>query len=140
MNLKRLFVPKAGGEVRWDDQVADFASGRRFFENLIVRILIVVAFFLSLASVLLLGSAIFPIPIPLVLRYNVYFGVSLLGDWWQVYTVPFVGFLLLGGHIFLAKHYYDLKERIASYILLLASIFIAGGILISALSVVLINF
>lgn len=140
MKIRRLFVPQTPEAVRWDDQVEEFASGRSFFENFIVRILLVVAFFLLLASVLLLGATIFPIPIPIVLRYNVYFGVSLLGDWWQVYILPCVGLILLGMHVFLAKHYYELKERIASYILLLSSIFIAGSILLYAFSVALINF
>jgi hypothetical protein len=105
-----------------------------------VRILLLLGLFPLMASFILLGGIIFPLSIPVVLQYNVYFGVSLLGDWWQVYLLPMVGIVLYGIHVFLAAHYYALCERVASYLLLLAACFLGGGIFFVAVAQSLVNF
>jgi hypothetical protein len=131
---------KQEGKESLREHIIEFDLGTSFFQNTIVRILLVLGFFPLLASVLILGATIFPIEIPLILRYNVYFGVSLLGDWWQVYIFPAVGLFLYGVHVFLARHYYHLKERVASYLILLASAFMGMGIFLVALSLSFVNF
>jgi hypothetical protein len=131
---------KQEGRESLREYIVEFDLGTSFFQNTIVRILLVLGFFPLLASVLILGATIFPIEIPLILRYNVYFGVSLLGDWWQVYIFPMAGLFLYGVHVFLAHHYYQLRERVASYLVLLASAFMSMGIFLVALSLSLVNF
>ncbi len=131
---------KKEGRASLDKYILSIDLGTPFFENSIVRILLLLALFPLMASIVILGSTIFPLEIPIILRYNVYFGVSLLGDWWQVYIFPFVGIFIYGIHILLAKHYYHLKERVASYLVLLSSIFLALGIMIVTLSLAIVNF
>lgn len=123
-----------------DDLIVSFDLGTPFIKNDIVRILLVLGLFPLLASFIVLGSTIFPISIPLVLRYNVYFGVSLLGDWWQVYVFPLAGIFLYLVHVLLAHHYYSLRERIASYLVLLASFFMGSGIMLIAVALGIVNF
>ena len=123
-----------------DDLIVSFDLGTPFLKNDIVRILLALGLFPLLASFIVLGSTIFPISIPLILRYNVYFGVSLLGDWWQVYVFPVAGIFLYLVHVILAHHYYSLRERIACYLVLLASLFMGSGIMLIAIALGIVNF
>lgn len=123
-----------------DNLIVSFDLGTSFFKNDIVRILLLLGLFPLLGSFIILGSTIFPINIPIILRYNVYFGVSLLGDWWQVYIFPTVGIFLYAVHVLLARHYYRLRERIASYLVLLASFFMGSAIMLIAIALGIVNF
>lgn len=138
--MKRLLFWKKKSHDPLDDLIVSFDVGIPFFKNDIVRILLLLALFPLLASFIVLGSTIFPISIPLILRYNVYFGVSLLGDWWQVYVFPIAGVFLYVVHMLLAQHYYSLRERIASYLVLLASFFMGSGIMLIAIALGIVNF
>lgn len=75
-----------------------------------------------------------------ILHYNVYFGVDLIGEWRQAYLAPAVATALTLLNIFLARRFYEKKERIASYILLIASIMIQLSSAIAVASVILINY
>jgi len=75
-----------------------------------------------------------------ILHYNVYFGVDLIGEWQQAYLAPAVATALTLLNIFLARRFYEKKERIASYILLIASIMIQLSSAIAVASVILINY
>lgn len=135
------FFPRASSENETlDDLIVSFDLGTSFFKNDIVRILLVLGLFPLLGAFVVLGSTIFPINIPIILRYNVYFGVSLLGDWWQVFIFPVAGIFLYIVHVLLARHYYCLRQRIASYLVLLASFFMGSGILLIALALGIVNF
>lgn len=138
--MKRLLFWKKREQNPLDKLIVSFDLGTPFFKNDIVRILLFIGLFPLLASFIVLGSTIFPISIPLILRYNVYFGVSLLGDWWQVYVFPVAGIFLYGVHVLLARHYYGLRERIASYLVLLASFFMGSGIMLIAIALGIVNF
>lgn len=138
--MKRFLFWKKKDHNPLDDLIVSFDVGIPFFKNDIVRILLVLGLFPLLASFVVLGSTIFPISIPLILRYNVYFGVSLLGDWWQVYVFPVAGIFLYLVHLLLAKHYYNLRERILSYLVLLASFFMGSGIMLIAIALGIVNF
>lgn len=136
---RRLFWEKKD-QNPLDDLIVSFDLGTPFLKNDIVRIILVLSLFPLLGSFVILGSTIFPISIPIILRYNVYFGVSLLGDWWQVYVFPIAGIFLYGIHVLLARHYYGLRERIASYLVLLAGFFMGSGILLIAIALGIVNF
>jgi hypothetical protein len=131
---------KSEAEAVLGELLDSFDLGVSFFRNNIVRILLILGVFPLVATFIILGGAIFPTSIPLVLRYNVYFGVSLLGDWWQVYMVPIMGVFFYVVHVFLAERYYEVKERIVSYLILLASFFLGVAIFITALSLAIVNY
>lgn len=75
-----------------------------------------------------------------ILHYNVYFGVDVIGNWWQSYLNPLMGFLIMIVNFVLALAFYNLKERIASYILLLANLIVQFGLVITSVTVALINY
>lgn len=138
--MKKFLFWKKKDHNPLDDLIVSFDVGTPFLKNDIVRVLLILGLFPLMASFIVLGSTIFPISIPLILRYNVYFGVSLLGDWWQVYVFPLAAVFLYIVHFLLARHYYNLRERIASYLVLLASFFMGSGFLLIAISLGIVNF
>ncbi len=62
-----------------------------------------------------------------ILRYNAFFGVDLLGTWWQAYLVPGVCLIFFIGDLFLAA----ILAKRRSY---LAAVILAYGALLIVLS------
>lgn len=124
----------------WEESLAQSDKGVSFSENTIGRILLVTAFLPIPISFALLWYFIRPSEMPLVLHYNVYFGVDLLGTWWQAYILPLLGVLFYGGHVFLARRFYMRAERIACYLMLLSAGMLSCGILIASMSTAFINY
>ena len=115
-----------------------FSQG--FFGNNIIRCSLLALIILDIAN--WIGLAIFinsSRSYSIILHYNVYFGVDLVGEWWQSYLAPAVATFLTLLNIFLAWRFYEKKEKIASYILLMASVMIQLSSAIAVISVVLIN-
>ena len=77
---------------------------------------------------------------PIILHYNVYFGVDLLGAWWQAYLLQGVATLLFVCHVVLSRFFYQHNDRFASYILLLATNFVLFGVAIASASIAFINY
>lgn len=95
---------------------------------------------LSAASFVALSIFIEKTPSPVILHYNVYFGVDLIGDWWQIYLTPAMGLFFASVNLFLAKYFYQQRERIGAYCLMLASLFVEIGVIIAIVSMILINY
>jgi len=81
-----------------------------------------------------------PVDFPIILHYNVYFGVDVIGDWWQVYLMPLIGLLILLVNAILGYLFYQQKERIVAHLLMLASFVAQVGISIAVASLLLINY
>jgi hypothetical protein len=96
--------------------------------------------FLDLASWAVVTYYIRPIDLPIVLHYNVYLGVDVIGDWWQLYFLPIIANIFLIVNTVLAHTFYQRKERLAGYIFLLASFFVQAGTLIAISSLMMINY
>ena len=124
----------------WERPVADSEKGVGFFQNTIVRTLMTVSLLLALLSFGVVAYFIRPSESLLVLHYNVYFGVDMLGVWWQAYILPVINLFFFAGHLLLAKRFYMRAERIASYLLLLSAGFLGLAVLVAALSVAFINY
>ena len=97
----------------WEHPLATSAGGVRFEQNILVRTLLTVPLIVWTMSLGLLGYFIQPSETRIVLHYNVYFGVDLLGLWWQAYLLPLLGAIFFVGHFFLARRFYRQSERIA---------------------------
>ncbi|MFB6226419.1 MAG: hypothetical protein ABEJ02_03630 [Candidatus Paceibacteria bacterium] len=75
---------------------------------------------------------------PIFLHYNILFGVDLVGQWWKVYVLPFVGLLifLVNGFIgWLSFH----KDRYIAYFLNATAIICQIFIFVSAYLLVFLN-
>jgi hypothetical protein len=114
--------------------------GKSFFENTIVRFSLLAGVLLNLSAWVLLGLFIRPERSVVILHYNVYFGVDVIGVWQQAYLLPAIGLLLFGLDVFLAGWFYGKKERVASYVLLLASIMVELGVAVASGGIVLVNY
>ncbi len=126
-------------ENNWEHSLAQ-TGGVSFFNNTLVRVLSIGALVGLLVSLPLLVYFIRPSKGLIILHYNVYFGVDLLGVWWQAYALPFLGGTLLLGHFFLARRFYMKSERIASYLMLLSAGMLSFGVLIASVSIAFINY
>ncbi len=113
---------------------------QEFFKNHIILWLLIFNFISNLANWLALAIFINKTEGNIILHYNVYFGVDNLGNWRQSFVAPAIGLFLFLVNLSLAFFFYKNKERIASYSLLLASVIIQINLIISSVSVILINY
>lgn len=131
---------KVSGGENWEQPLSQTDTGVSFGKNVLVRTLCIGVILALLLSVGLIAYFIRPSGTPIVLHYNVYFGVDLLGVWWQAYALPILGGLFFVGHFFLARRFYMKAERIASYLMLLSAGMLSGGLLVASISIALINY
>jgi hypothetical protein len=113
---------------------------QEFFQGQIVRWLLALCLVANLADWVILKIFIQPVDFPIILHYNVYFGVDMLGDWKQVFILPFLGLILFIINFLLSLYFYNQKERIASYILLMATLMIQLSLVVASTSVIIINY
>jgi hypothetical protein len=113
---------------------------QEFFRNKVVLWMVISSVVLNIANWLLLGWFIRPVDYSIILHYNVYFGVDIIGNWKAVFVLPGIGLLLFFINSFLALYFYRKLERIACHILLMASLMMQMSLLIASLSVILINY
>lgn len=113
---------------------------RDFFRNRIVFWLLLLNLILNGASWVILAIFIQPIDLNIILHYNVYFGVDLMGSFRQVFFLPLVGLILWIINSFLAHYFYSQYERVASYILLTGAFMAQLCILVACASVIRINY
>ncbi len=113
---------------------------QEFFHNSLVQWVLIGAIFVNLVNWAILAYFIRPVDFPIILHYNVYFGVDLIGSWWQVFFLPLMGTLILIINLILAYFFFKQKERVASHLLLLSAFVIQAGISIAVASIVLINY
>jgi len=108
---------------------------QEFFKNVIVHWTLIASFFVNAACWVALGFFIRPVDFPIILHYNVYFGVDVIGDWWQAYILPLISLAIMGLNVVLAHFFYNKEERMVSYILLLAALLvqISGAIAIGGI-------
>lgn len=115
-------------------------NGVTFLGNAFIKNFLLGALFLLLVGWGMLIYFIRPRETPLILHYNVYFGVDLLGTWWQAYVLQGVASLLFLLHTALGYSFYKKKDRFAAYILLLATNFILFGVAVVSASIAFINY
>lgn len=135
--MPKMFFKK---KEEWSTTLKQSEQGVVFSQNTIVRLLFVLSAVLIGVSIGLLAYFVRPSEASLVLHYNVYFGVDLLGIWWQAYVLPLIALFFLVVHSFLAKRFYEQSERIACYLLLLSSGMLSSGVLIGSISIAFINY
>ena len=81
-----------------------------------------------------------PVDFPVILHYNVYFGVDVIGAWWQAYFLPAIGMGILGVNFVLGMLFYKQKERVVAHVLILASLVVQIAVAIAIASIILINY
>lgn len=113
---------------------------RDYWRGSIVRWLLAASFLANVINWLILIIFVRPTVSTIILHYNVYFGVDAMGYWKWVYLLPGIGLFLLLINNFLAMYFYSNKERIASYVMLIAALMIQFSLIIASISVIIINY
>jgi hypothetical protein len=114
--------------------------GQEFFQSKVIRWLLFLGIFSNLIDWIVLGVFLPETEKSIILHFNVYFGVDSIGNPNETYLLPFIGFIVLCINWLLAFYFYIKKERIASYILLLCAFMVQLSLLISIISVIIINY
>jgi len=113
---------------------------QEFFRSQIVMWLLILSLVANLADWVSLKIFIKPVDFPIILHYNVYFGVDMLGNWKQVFMLPFLGLILFIINFYLSLYFYHQKERIASHILLMATLMLQLSLIVASISMIIINY
>lgn len=93
-------------------------------------------------QVLLFGLVAFfirPSADAFILRYNAFFGVDLLGTWWQAYLVPSVSLIFFVGNLTLAAFLARRSAYLAATILSYGALLIALSEAIAMAAIISIN-
>jgi hypothetical protein len=119
------------------EEIPDADEGATFFGNPLVRSLIaassaiILLSFVAISLFVIRGSSG-----TIVLHFNVYFGVDIVGSPWQALLIPAMSLLFLLLNIGLAYRFYVVRERVAAHILLFAAFLsaLSAGVVTAALS------
>lgn len=76
---------------------------------------------------------------PFILRYNAFFGVDLLGTWWQAYLVPGISFIFFLGNLLLALVLAKRHSYLAAVILAYGALLIMLSEVVAMAAIISIN-
>jgi len=76
----------------------------------------------------------------IILHYNVYLGVDLIGNGKQILLMPLVGFSFALINLLLAVYFFNKKERMLSHMLSLATLLSQLGIAVAVATILVVNF
>ncbi|NTV40970.1 MAG: hypothetical protein HGA61_01725 [Candidatus Moranbacteria bacterium] len=134
-----IFKNKIFSQTEFKKKIEVFFS-QEYFHSGLVQWIFIGSFVVNVGNWVLISFFIRPVDFPIILHYNVYFGVDVIGDWWQVYLMPLVGLLILLVNSLLGYLFYQQKERIVGHLLMLATFIVQVGISIAVASLLLINY
>jgi hypothetical protein len=113
---------------------------QEFFRSPLIQWVIIGALFVNIANWGSIAFFIRPVDFPVILHYNVYFGVDVIGAWWQIYFLPLIGLVILTVNTVLGYLFYQQKERIVAHLLILATFIVQVGISIAVACLLIINY
>lgn len=74
-----------------------------------------------------------------ILRYNAYLGIDLLGMWWQVFLMPALTFFFVLVNLGMAKLLFTRGQPGAATLFLLGSVLLSAALLVAAAALSYIN-
>ena len=113
---------------------------QEFFHSALVQWVFIGALLLNIINWGLIAFFIRPVDFSIILHYNVYFGVDVIGSWWQVYFLPFIGLIILNLNTLLAYLFYQQRERMVAHLLMLTTFIVQIVITIAVAGILLINY
>ena len=134
---------KLGKIKRWPmNLIGSFKSFfvQGYFKNAIILWLLALSFLVNLVNIVSLAIWVKPVDFPIILHYNVYFGVDVLNSWEKVYIMPLIGLFLFIVNTLLGLYFYKNKERIASHVLAIVTLMIQLSLLVASVGIILINY
>lgn len=113
---------------------------QEFFKSALIHWVLIGAFILNGVNWGLIAYFIQPVDFPIVLHYNVYFGVDVIGAWWQLYFLPAIGLIIMTVNAVLGYLFYKKKERIVAHLLMLATFIAQISVTVAVASLLIINY
>lgn len=113
---------------------------QEFFRSSLVHWVLIASLIINIANWGAIAYFIRPVDFPIILHYNVYFGVDIIGDWWQIYYLPLIGLIILLANAILGYVFYQKKERLAAHLLMLATFIVQISIAVAVISLLIINY
>lgn len=110
-----------------------------WLQDKILIVLFLVSLFLNVVLYSWIAWKIKPVADPLVLHYSVYFGIDLIGQWYELYLMPIVGSFILLINFILFLAFYK-KQVMAGYLLAGAALLVEIFLLIGGYLMIMVNF
>ena len=115
-------------------------SFRVFFRDTSRLLLIGISFIFLILSFGVIWYSIGSREAVIVLHYNVYFGIDVLGEWWQAYFIPLSGIGIWAVHILLAFRFFQVGKKFLSQIALSSLLLLEGMVLVASVAIGLVNY
>ena len=109
-----------------------------FFKNRTIVISLGTAIALNLAALIGLYFSITPRVELVALRYTIYFGIDLIGSWWQIFIFPLIGAIINVVNFSLAYLVF-LRVKLIAYFLALTAMMVQIVLLIMSILIILLN-
>ena len=113
---------------------------QEFFRSALMHWVLIGALILNGINWGLIAFFISPVDFPIVLHYNVYFGVDVIGAWWQLYFLPAIGLIIMIVNTVLGYLFYQKKERIVAHLLMLATFIAQISMTVAVASLLIMNY
>jgi len=126
----------------WQSKFADRA--KRFFwhgfwTDPVIFFSIILAILTNAGLWVALFRTVVPTNSPIILHYNIFFGVDAVGDWKSLFFMPTLAAVLLFLNLVLSRFFYY-KERLVSYLFAGAALVLQLLMAVGVISAILINF
>lgn len=126
----------------WKSKIKDKA--RRFFwhgfwTDPVIFFSIILAILVNIGLWIALFSTVVPTDLPIILHYNIYFGVDAIGNWKSLFFMPTLAIALLFLNLTLSRFFYY-KERLVSYLFAGMALVLQFLMAVGVVSAILINF
>lgn len=110
-----------------------------FWTDPVIFFSIVLAVLVNAALWVALFWTVIPTDSPIILHYNIYFGVDAVGNWKSLFFMPTLAAVLLILNLVLSRFFYY-KERLVSYLFAGAALVLQLLMAVGVISAIIINF
>lgn len=117
-----------------------FFFSQEYFKNSLNIWFLIINIIINIANWLILLVFVKPVDFSVILHYNVYFGVDVIGDWRKIFFLPALGLFLFFLNFYLAIYFYKQEEKVAAYLLMLVSVLAQINLIIACITLTLINY
>lgn len=112
---------------------------RPFFQDRMIYINVFLAFAINILIWITLFWQVEDFTALIPLHYNIYFGIDLLGPWYQIFVLPGVGLGIILVNLILGIFYFN-REKILSYFLIGVGTIVQFLLLAATIAIILLNF
>jgi len=101
------------------------------FRDDIFQLGVIINIMINIALWVFLYGRVKPASDPITLQYNIYFGISYMGEWYKIFVMPIIGLLIFLLNYILSYYIYR-NDTIAAYFLMVSAVAIQALLLLSA--------